>query len=70
MLLVAPFALYGSFFAFACGALPNSVVVTFDLDSFSRRLFCHLNHSTFNSVYKEKLSVLKITIGNNLREFG
>jgi hypothetical protein len=54
-LLVFPFALYGAFFAFAGGALPNPVVVSFDVDSFSRLLFCHLNHCTFNFLCKEKL---------------
>jgi hypothetical protein len=54
-LLVFPFALYGSFFAFACGSLPNPVVVSFNGYSFSRRLFCHLNHCTFNSVCKKNV---------------
>jgi hypothetical protein len=68
-LLVFPFAHYGAFFAFACGALPYLVVVSFYVDSFSRGLFCHLNHFTFNSVCKEKPSVVKITIGNNWIRF-
>jgi hypothetical protein len=52
-LFAAPFAPYGSFLAFFCGALPNAVVMTIDLDTLSRRLFCHLNHCKYNSFLKK-----------------
>jgi hypothetical protein len=64
MLLVAPFALYCAFFAFLGGALPNAVIMAFDIDSFSRRLFCHLNHTIYIKLFEEKLLVLKIIIKN------
>ena len=44
LLLVMPFAHYGSFFALAGGALSNSIVMTFNFDAFSRRLIRHLNN--------------------------
>jgi len=54
MLLVIPFAHYSSFFALFCGTLPNSVIMAFNLDSFSGLLFCHLNHSRGNAFFLKK----------------
>jgi len=58
LLLISPFAHYGSFFALAGGALSNSTVMAFNFDAFSSRLLRHLNRTQL-AFFKEKLFGIK-----------
>jgi hypothetical protein len=57
LLLIIPFAYYGSFFALVCGTLSNPIIMASNFDSLSMLLLWHLTHFISSSFLRKALRI-------------